>query len=126
MERGSDEVTVMKKTLLLLPLALTLAATEAWAEPGAAVPAERSFEVWHGSRPIAWTLLTSLPESESASLQAAPPKSEVAGSKPVLWSLRGPAPEAAPATAPVETKESLPVLSLGTKPAVDALSMNGF
>lgn len=85
-----------------------------------AEPSERSFQVWHGSRPSAWTLLTAPPRRGPS--QSAPPmglSEEISGSKPVLWSLR--APPVGPALAPVESFASA---CPGTKPVAESLSMD--
>jgi hypothetical protein len=106
-----------------LALALAAGAQGARAAPArGAEPSERSFRVWHGSRPSAWTLLTAPPRRGPP--QSAPPmglSEEISGSKPVLWSLRAPPVGPGPALAPVESFASV---CPGTKPVAESLSMD--
>lgn len=105
------------KWLALVPAVLALAAP-----PIGVAPAARSFEVWHGSKPSAWTLLTAPPKPETA-LSAPPATSsdEVAGGKPVLWTLRRAHPGIAPSAAPAEPFASY---CPGSKPVAESLSAN--
>lgn len=112
------------KWLVRFGLALAVAGAQgAWAAPvGEAEPAERSFQVWHGSRPSAWTLLTAPPRRGPP--QSAPTmglSEEISGSKPVLWSLRAAPVGPGPALAPMESFASV---CPGTKPVAESLSMN--